>query len=115
MLAFLEAHAADVDALDVNAMLHHVEDAGGVGEEQQALLILILGVVVNADSLLQVNHMALDASGSNLLQEGCADGVLGHLVIADDDAAAAGHLGPDSCYLTMDKTVINACKYDIHN
>lgn len=76
MLALVEAHAADVDALDRHTVLDEVQDTRRIREEQQAAVVLVLRIVVDAHGLCEVDDMALDAGRRDLFQQRRADLVM---------------------------------------
>ena len=90
-------------------MLDEIEHARRIREEQQAAVILVLRVVVDADGLVERDDMALDARGRDLLEKRRTDLVICDVIVADDDALAVRDLGPNRDDLSVDETVINAC------
>ena len=109
MLAFMEAHAANIDALDVHAMLDHVQHTRRIRKQQQAALILIFRIVVDTNRFFQINNMRFDAGRCNLLEQRSANRIICYIIIANDNALAVRYLRPYRGYLPMDQTVINSC------
>ena len=109
MFAFMEAHTTNVDALDVDTMLYQVQHARRIREQQQAALVLIFRVVVDADGFVQLDYMRFDAGRCNLLEQRSTDRILSNIIIADDNALAVRYLGPNRGNLPMDQAVINSC------
>ena len=95
LFSLAERHAADVDARDRNAALHHADDVLRTDEQEEHRLLLIFWIVVDADCLLNVDDVHLDARRCDLLEQLRPNLIRRNLVAADDDAPRPRLMRPD--------------------